>query len=69
MMDVATLTELLREAEEHHGPYEATAPKHHWSVWYAAYITAREQGKSSEEASNAAALHLEREQAAGGASS
>jgi hypothetical protein len=69
MMDVATLTELLREAEEHHGPYEATAPKHHWSEWYAAYITAREQGKSSEEASNAAALHLEREQAAGGASS
>ena len=24
-MDVATLTELLREAEEHHGAYEATA--------------------------------------------
>ena len=30
-MDVENLTELLREAEEHHGPYEATAPKHHWS--------------------------------------
>ena len=27
-MDVQTLTELLREAEEHHGEYEATAPKH-----------------------------------------
>jgi hypothetical protein len=25
-MDVTTLTDLLREAEEHHGPYEATAP-------------------------------------------
>ena len=24
-----TLTDLLREAEEHHGAYEATAPKHH----------------------------------------
>ena len=23
-MDVTTLTDLLREAEEHHGPYEAT---------------------------------------------
>ena len=34
--DVATLTELLREAEERHGGYEATAPKHHWSGWYAA---------------------------------
>jgi hypothetical protein len=40
-MDVATLADLLREAEEHHGPYEATAPKHHWSGWYAAYISAR----------------------------
>ena len=34
--DVATLTVLLKEAEEHHGPYEAKAPKHHWSDWYAA---------------------------------
>ena len=49
-MDVATLTDLLREAEEHHGPYEATAPKHHWSGWYAAYIIAREQGSTPEEA-------------------
>jgi hypothetical protein len=58
-MDVATLTELLREAEKRHGPYEATAPKHHWSEWYAAYISAREQGSSPDEASNAAALHVE----------
>ena len=35
------LTELLRETEERHGAYEATAPKHHWSGWYAAYIVAR----------------------------
>ncbi len=48
--DVATLTVLLREAEEHHGPYEATAPKHHWSGWYAAYIVARERGRTPEEA-------------------
>ena len=58
-MDVATLTELLREAEEHHGAYEATAPKHHWSGWYAAYITAREQGRTPDEASTDAALHME----------
>src|SRR6185369_9994959 len=44
-LDVATLTELLRETEEHHGPYERTAPKHHWSGWYAAYIVARERGR------------------------
>ena len=58
-MDVSTLTDLLREAEKHHGPYEAIAPKHHWSGWYAAYITAREQGSTPEEAATAAALHVE----------
>jgi catechol 2,3-dioxygenase-like lactoylglutathione lyase family enzyme len=26
-MDVATMTELLRETEQHHGPYETTAPE------------------------------------------
>jgi AraC-like DNA-binding protein len=67
-MDVATLTDLLREAEEHHGRYEATAPKHHWSGWYAAYISAREQGSTPEQASNDAGLHLEREQAKQGES-
>ncbi len=66
-MDLSTLTSLLREAEEHHGPYEATAPPHHWSGWYAAYIQAREQGRSQEEASREAGLHLEREQAAANA--
>jgi hypothetical protein len=58
-MDVEKLTELLREAEEHHGPYEATAPKHHWSGWYAAYIVAREQGKLPEEAATDAGIHIE----------
>jgi hypothetical protein len=58
-MDVETLTDLLREAEEHHGPYEAIAPKHHWSGWYAAYITAREQGSSPEQAAKAAALYMD----------
>lgn len=43
-MDITTLTQLLREAETHHGLYEATAPKHHWSAWYAAYIVARDHG-------------------------
>jgi catechol 2,3-dioxygenase-like lactoylglutathione lyase family enzyme len=58
-MDVATLTELLREAELHHGAYEAVAPKHHWSGWYAAYIVARQRGRASEEAVKDAALHME----------
>jgi catechol 2,3-dioxygenase-like lactoylglutathione lyase family enzyme len=57
--DIANLTELLREAEEHHGKYEPTAPKHHWSTWYAAYIVARERGKAPEEAAKDGALHTE----------
>src|SRR4051812_31194052 len=58
-MDVPTLTELLRETENHHGEYEATAPKHHWSGWYAAYIVARERGRTPDEAAKDAALHME----------
>jgi hypothetical protein len=58
-MDVETLTTLLREAEEHHGEYEPTAPKHHWSTWYAAYIVARDEGKSADEAVAAATAHTE----------
>ena len=58
-MDVATLTDLLREAEEHHGAYEATAPKHHWSGWYAAYIIARERGSTPAEAADDATRYME----------
>jgi catechol 2,3-dioxygenase-like lactoylglutathione lyase family enzyme len=57
--DVATLTELLRETEKHHGEYEPTAPKHHWSGWYAAYIVARERGTTADEAAKDAARHME----------
>ena len=59
--DVATMTELLREAETRHGQYGEAAPKHHWSEWYAAYIVARERGKSVEEASAEASLYIERD--------
>jgi hypothetical protein len=58
-MDVETLTGLLREAEDHHGEYEPTAPPHHWSGWYAAYIAARENGSTPDEAAKGAALHIE----------
>jgi hypothetical protein len=58
-MDIETLTGLLREAEEHHGEYERTAPQHHWSTWYAAYIVARDKGKTAEEAVREATAHTE----------
>jgi len=57
--DVATLTVFLREAEEHHGEYEPTAPKHHWSEWYSAYIVARQQGRTQEQAAAEGAVHVE----------
>jgi catechol 2,3-dioxygenase-like lactoylglutathione lyase family enzyme len=57
--DVTTLTELLREAETRHGQYEPTAPKHHWSDWYAAFVLAREQGRTSDEAVRDATIRVE----------
>ena len=58
--DVATVTELLREAEERHGEYERVAPKHHWSEWYGGYIVARQRGKTADEATADAARRLDR---------
>jgi hypothetical protein len=58
-MDVTRLTELLREAEEHHGRYEPTAPPHHWSDWYAAYVVARDEGRTADQAVADATRHTE----------
>ncbi len=57
--DVATLAELLRETEKRHSGYEPTARKHHWSEWYAAYIVARERGRTPDEAAKDGAVHIE----------
>jgi predicted enzyme related to lactoylglutathione lyase len=58
-LDVATLTELFLETEQRHGAYEPTAPKHHWSGWYAAYVVARERGRTPDAAAKEATLHIE----------
>jgi catechol 2,3-dioxygenase-like lactoylglutathione lyase family enzyme len=58
-LDVATLAQLLQEAEKHHSEYEPTAPKHRWPDWYAAYIVARRDGKTPEEAAKDGKLHIE----------
>ena len=58
-LDVPTLTDLLQETEKRHGMYEPTAPKHHWSGWYAAYVVARERGRTPDEAANDATRHIE----------
>ena len=49
-VDTTTPAEFLRDAEEQHGHYEPSAPPHHLSDWYAAYIVARQQGRPSDEA-------------------
>ena len=58
-LDVATLTGFLLEAEKHHSEYEPTAPKHHWSGWYAAYIVARQDGKTPDEAAKDGKILIE----------
>ncbi|PYL91245.1 MAG: bleomycin resistance protein [Verrucomicrobia bacterium] len=58
-MDVATLAELLRETEEHHGHYEKTHAKHHWWDWYAPYLSARQSGSSPTEAAAVADRYME----------
>jgi catechol 2,3-dioxygenase-like lactoylglutathione lyase family enzyme len=59
-LDVAALKEFLGEAEKLHGEYSPSAPKHHWSDWYAGYIVARENGKAPVEAVKDGALGVER---------
>lgn len=56
--DVPALAELLRETEEHHGQYEKTHARHHWSDWYAAYLSARQNGASPEQAAAGADQYM-----------
>jgi catechol 2,3-dioxygenase-like lactoylglutathione lyase family enzyme len=57
--DVAVLADLLREAEEQHGQYEPTGPKHDWWNWYAPYIAARRLGRSPDEANRDASAAVD----------
>ena len=58
-MDVPTLAALLRETAERHDRYERTHAEHDWWDWYAPYLSARQQGSSSEEAEAAADRYME----------
>ena len=57
-MDIATLADLLHETAGRHDPYEKSAPPHDWWDWYAAYMTARQSGKTQEEAATSAARYM-----------
>ena len=57
-IDVAGLAQLLHETADHHGSFEAAAPPHDWWDWYAAYLEARERGRTPEEATSAAGRYM-----------
>jgi hypothetical protein len=49
-VDVASLADLLHETAEHHDRFEKAAPAHDWWDWYAAYMDARQNGGSPDDA-------------------
>jgi len=55
---IASLAELLHETAEHHDAFEKAAQPHDWWDWYAAYMDARQNGGTSEEASAAANRYM-----------
>jgi len=57
--DVASLAALLRETATQHDHCKKTHAQHHWSDWYAPYLSARQQGSSPEDAAAAAGRHIE----------
>ena len=58
-VDIAGLAELLHETEQHHGAYESSHGKHQWWDWYAPYLSARQNGKTADEAARAADRYME----------
>jgi hypothetical protein len=58
-MDIAKLGDLLRETAERHHPYEQSAPEHNWWDWYAAYLNARLEGSSPDQANQTAGAYME----------
>jgi catechol 2,3-dioxygenase-like lactoylglutathione lyase family enzyme len=56
--DVASQAGLLRETAEHHAKFEAVAPPHDWWDWYAAYMSARETGRTPEDAAADAGRYM-----------
>lgn len=56
--DVASRAALLKETAEHHDPYEKSHAPHNWWDWYSAYMTAREQGQSPDDAAATAGRYM-----------
>ena len=60
-MRIEDRAELLHETGERHGQFEKTHVPHNWYDWYAAYLDARDEGRTPEEASEAARHYMEDE--------
>jgi catechol 2,3-dioxygenase-like lactoylglutathione lyase family enzyme len=58
MHDSGALAQLLFETAKRHGAFEAVAPPHDWWDWYGAYLDAREQGSTPEQAAEAAGRYM-----------
>jgi catechol 2,3-dioxygenase-like lactoylglutathione lyase family enzyme len=58
MHDSGALAQLLFETARRHGEFEAVAPQHDWWDWYGAYMDAREQGLTQEEAAQVAGRYM-----------
>ena len=56
---IASRASLLKETSEHHDPYEKSHAPHNWWDWYAAYMDAREQGRTPDEAAAAAGRYMQ----------
>jgi catechol 2,3-dioxygenase-like lactoylglutathione lyase family enzyme len=57
--DPAPLARMLAETALHHGAFEAIAAPHDWWDWYAAYLAARQDGDTPEQADKAADAYME----------
>jgi len=57
-VDVATLADLLHETADHHDAFEKASSPHDWWDWYAPYLQARIDGKTSDEATAAADQYM-----------
>jgi catechol 2,3-dioxygenase-like lactoylglutathione lyase family enzyme len=55
---VGTLAALLLETAQHHDAFEKAAPAHNWWDWYAPYLAARQDGSTSEQATEAADRYM-----------
>jgi catechol 2,3-dioxygenase-like lactoylglutathione lyase family enzyme len=56
--EVAALAQLLHETAERHDAFEKVAAPHDWWDWYAAYLDARLQARTPDEAARDARRHM-----------